>query len=256
MDILQTLGNVTGFTQHNIDNQLLKNSLEAGRINENQYKRMGGYNVSQTMPQNLGLGYGDVGLASLGYQGIKGIAGGLDKLHNMTGGKIGVADTLGLSKYGDIGPWESIKLNTLGAKEGLNPYDLQTYQSIIGQYQPVGGMYPGGKHELTAPLTKFKQHQLMNKRKQNFQDIVRRKEEAAKQKAAADAAAAAKAKADAAAAQQVQQNIQTYGNQDRPNTGMNAPGGKKGQSPTGGDVEGTPFNSGGLVNFYRYGGFI
>ena len=43
---------------------------------------------------------------------------------------------------------------------------------------------------------RFKQHQLMNKKKQNFQDIVRRKEEAAKQKAAADA----KAKADAAAA--------------------------------------------------------
>jgi|6_EtaG_2_1085325.scaffolds.fasta_scaffold54628_2 hypothetical protein len=64
-----------------------------------------------------------------------------------------------------------------------------------------------------------------------------------------------KAAADAAAAQQVQQNIQTYGNRDRPNTGMNVPGGGKGQSPTGGDVVGTPFNSGGLVNFYRYGGF-
>ena len=45
--------------------------------------------------------------------------------------------------------------------------------------------------------------------------------------------------------QQVQQNIQTYGNRDRPNEGMNTPGGGKGQSPTGGDVAGTPFVRGG-----------
>jgi hypothetical protein len=57
------------------------------------------------------------------------------------------------------------------------------------------------------------------------------------------------------AAQQVQQNIQTYGNRDRPNTGMNVPGGGKGQSPTGGDVAGTPFVRGGIVDLYRHGGF-
>ena len=114
---------------------------------------------------------------------------------------------------------------------------------------------PGIKND---PRFRFKQQHFMNRKKQQMQETIRQAEaaEAAKQKAAADAAAAAKAKADAAAAQQVQQNIQTYGNQDRPNTGMNAPGGGKGQSPTGGDVSGTPFNSGGLVNFYRYGGFI
>jgi hypothetical protein len=55
--------------------------------------------------------------------------------------------------------------------------------------------------------------------------------------------------------QQVQQNIQTYGNRDRPNTGMNVPGGGKGQSPTGGDVAGTPFVRGGIVDLYRHGGF-
>ena len=48
--------------------------------------------------------------------------------------------------------------------------------------------------------------------------------------------------------QQVQQNIQTYGNRDRPNTGMNRPGGGRGQSPTGGDVAGTPFYRGGIVS--------
>jgi len=64
------------------------------------------------------------------------------------------------------------------------------------------------------------------------------------------------AQAQAAAAQQVRQNIQTYGNRDRPNTGMNRPGGGRGQSPTGGDVSGTPFARGGLIDLYRYGGFI
>ena len=49
--------------------------------------------------------------------------------------------------------------------------------------------------------------------------------------------------------QQVQQNIQTYGNRDRPDTGMNRPGGGKGQSPTGGNVAGTPFAQGGRIGY-------
>ena len=177
------LGDVTGYTQHNIDNQLLKDAVDAGRITENQYKLMGGYNVAQNMPQNLGLGYGDVGLASLGYQGAKKVAGGLDWLHDITGGKIGVEDTLGMSKYGDIGALESIYLNTMGAK-GLNPYDLQTYGNILGHHKPVGGMYPGGRHELVDPRTRFKQQQIINRRKQDMQQRIREAEaaEAAKKK--------------------------------------------------------------------------
>ena len=54
----------------------------------------------------------------------------------------------------------------------------------------------------------------------------------------------------AEAAQQVQQNIQTYGNRDRPNVGINRPGGGRGQSPTGGDVAGKPFYRGGLASLY------
>jgi hypothetical protein len=61
--------------------------------------------------------------------------------------------------------------------------------------------------------------------------------------------------AEATAAQQVRQNIQRYGSGDRPNTGINRPGGGRGQSPTGGDVSGTPFARGGIVNLL-YGGFI
>ena len=64
------------------------------------------------------------------------------------------------------------------------------------------------------------------------------------------------AEAAQAAAQQVRQNIQTYGNRDRPDTGMNRPGGGRGRSPTGGNVAGTPFARGGLIDLYRYGGFI
>jgi len=58
------------------------------------------------------------------------------------------------------------------------------------------------------------------------------------------------AAAQQAAAQQVRQNIRTYGNRDRPNTGINRPGGERGRSPTGGDVVGTPFNQGGLVSLW------
>ena len=71
-------------------------------------------------------------------------------------------------------------------------------------------------------------------RQQKFQEETRRLQEAQWQQQAP----------------QVQQNIQTYGNRDRPNTGMNAPGGGRGQSPTGGDVAGTPFRYGGLASLW------
>jgi len=59
------------------------------------------------------------------------------------------------------------------------------------------------------------------------------------------------AQAQAAAAAQVRANIQRYGNRDRPDRGMNAPGGGKGQSPTGGNVSGTPFSRGGLATMFQ-----
>ena len=54
----------------------------------------------------------------------------------------------------------------------------------------------------------------------------------------------------ATAAAQVRQNIATYGSGDRPSTGMNVAGGGKGQSPTGGDVAGTPFSRGGILGAF------
>ena len=58
------------------------------------------------------------------------------------------------------------------------------------------------------------------------------------------------AERQAAAAAQVRQNIATYGSGDRPSTGMNVAGGGKGQSPTGGDVAGTPFSRGGILGAF------
>ena len=57
----------------------------------------------------------------------------------------------------------------------------------------------------------------------------------------------------AAVAKAIQQDIARGGTGDRDNTGRNAPGGGKGQSPTGGDVAGTPFYQGGRVGFSKGG---
>jgi hypothetical protein len=54
----------------------------------------------------------------------------------------------------------------------------------------------------------------------------------------------------AALASIVEANIATYGTENRPNTGINEPGGGKGQSPTGGDIRGTPFDEGGLATMF------
>jgi len=100
---------------------------------------------------------------------------------------------------------------------------------------------------------RFKQQQLMNRRKQDMQQRIRQAEaaEAAKQKAAADA----KAKADAAHRAR-QQSTPGYGS---------APGGEgfdagtgrtttSGYSGKSGQKE--MMADGGLIDFFRYGGFI
>jgi hypothetical protein len=101
----------------------------------------------------------------------------------------------------------------------------------------------------------FKQQQIMNRRKQDMQQRIREAEAAAAAKAKADAAAAAKAKADAAHKAR-QQSTPGYGS---------APGGEGFDAGTGrtttsgysgrrGQKE--MMADGGLINFYRYGGFI
>ena len=198
----------------------LKNQFASGKINQDQYKAEG-----------LALG-----------EKLQGLSG------HLTPGE-GYLTKKGLINKGDLS--YTPKAHDEIAWSGLTSADKKAIGFGVNPFEDTkaaGQWYAQQKYKKMSKAKKQAQ----------MQQTIRQHEaaEAAKQKAAADAAAAAKAKAEAAAAQQVQQNIQTYGNQDRPNTGMNAPGGGKGQSPTGGDVSGTPFNSGGLVNFYRYGGFI
>ena len=113
-----------GYKKHNEENQLLRNALKDKKITEEQYKRMGGFNVAQNMP-NISVGgvkigsAEDVGLASLGYQGIKKLAGAIDPNDPN-------------AQYGDIGAMRSIALNYEGAK-GLAEDELNLYNRILGK---------------------------------------------------------------------------------------------------------------------------
>jgi len=113
---------------------------------------------------------------------------------------------------------------------------------------PLMGMYLGSKGEplkIPTDIRRIKRHRDQRATQKGIAQVAiqKRIQEEERQRAAAAAA-------QAAAAQQVRQNIQTYGNRDRPNVGINRPGGGRGQSPTGGDVAGTPFYRGGLASLY------
>jgi len=77
-------------------------------------------------------------------------------------------------------------------------------------------------------------------KEQNLQEEIRAHNEAAGEKARV-----------ATVAQEIQQDIDRGGRGDRPDTGRNAPGGGRGQSPTGGNVAGTPFAQGGRIGYNR-----
>jgi len=253
------LGDVTGYSRHVDQNALLEQALNQNRITEDQYKRMGGYNVLQNAPSYgpIKTSPGDVGLASLGYNTVKGIA---DFFADNPRG------------YGDIGYWDSIVKNYQGAKEGLGPYDLQTYGNILGHHKPVGGMYPGGRHELVDPRTRFKQQQFMNKKKQDMQQRIREAEAAAAAKAEAEKKrieqekiktaqknwkptynpASSHAEAQATGGDYHSGHESTVGGQTTdwgPNSAMIARGGLAQYAP-----RGSYFN-GGLASLYRHGGF-
>ena len=156
-------------------------------------------------------------------------------------------------------PWEDVKAN-------LNvwniPYGASLEEKLKVAVPPeMANLFKSSQEELfggekisaAERLKAWKDKKQKNKEmlikieqwdaEKNAQDNFRKKQEEAK------------AKADAAAAAQVKANIQTYGSGDRPNTVMNEPGGGRGQSPTGGDVAGTPFNRGGVArkNYYHGG---
>jgi len=110
--------------QHNDNNQLLRNALTAGKIDENQYKRMGGFDVAQQIP---GSGLADAALV-----------GGASTLYNAYKAGLNIKDPTNIdAQYGKYGPEQSIDLNIRGAT-GLNPTDLQLYNSIINDTYGTG----------------------------------------------------------------------------------------------------------------------
>jgi len=114
-----------------------------------------------------------------------------------------------------------------------------------------GGIYD----YIHGPQMKFKQQQLMNKKKQNFQNIIK----AAEEKKAAEAAAA-KAKADAAAAAKATSSFDPSGPTQasirRDRADKSGRGHSGGFTNPGKGSYGPHKADGGLINFYRYGGFI
>ena len=106
-------------------------------------------------------------------------------------------------------------------------------------------------------VSRFRQHQLMNQRKQDMQETIRKAEaeEAAKQKAAADA----KAKADAAAHKEAQATGGDYhsGHQSTVDGQTTDWGDMSHMIARGGLAQHAPrYANGGLIDFFRYGGFI
>ena len=98
-------------------------------------------------------------------------------------------------------------------------------------------------------LTRFKQQQLMNQRKQQMQQTIRQAEaaEAAKQKAAADAAAKATSNFDPSGPTQASIRRDRADKSGRGHSGGFTDPGKGSYGPHKAD--------GGLIDFYRYGGF-
>jgi len=192
----------------------------------------------QTTPDRFSQFLGDVGAFGLG--AINEIPG----VYRSITGDTPISET-----------WEDIKANalgTFGTEYGVT--SPQIWEDVYaGKYANIFDEDEKGTiaFDPNNPQVNFAgmmRRKMMKDRRATQKGIAqvamqKRIQEAERQKAAAAAA-------QAAAAQQVRQNIQTYGNRDRPNVGINRPGGGRGQSPTGGDVAGTPFYRGGLASLY------
>ena len=161
---------------------------------------------------------------------------------------------------GGGGGQDNIITNTYNVNQKLGPTDITDYES---EAYGVGPTWAGSWAKFKDAYSQLPTptNLLMRGWKgiQRWRQNKKAEEEARLQQEIKDhnlkAAQDAQAARQAQQAQQVQQNIQTYGNRDRPDAGMNAPGGEKGQSPTGGNVEGTPFAQGGRIG-YRNGEFV
>jgi len=141
-------------------------------------------------------------------------------------------------------------------KQAVDDWQTQEYSSVGDAFK--GLFFPGGTIDHQNPLSS-----LYHRTKGSLRPLGRRLENIGRYKMHRDKRATQQGKAQVemqrrireaerqrVATNQVRQNIRTYGNRDRPNTGINRPGGERGRSPTGGDVVGTPFNQGGLVSLW------
>ena len=216
------------------------------------------------------------------------ILGGVNELSGLAkGGWEEIKEKFGGKKHDFGETWrqtkEDLAANLYGSLYGKSNTAENVYSDIIGQLSTSSG--EGGikewlenimekeAEESTLPNTltlqglQLKKQQLMNQRKQNMQQTIRQAE-AARQKAAADAAAAAKAKADAAAAAAAKQKFSGQGAQGG-GGGANIGGGQQTSSGIAGgavshgaakaargNMSGWGLADGGLINFYKYGGFI
>jgi len=250
-------------------------AMDRGLISEPQYKTMSGYDASQEIgltPLSTFLTSGSYNLGKrirspgdfegkigpwdstmLNVQGSKGL--GFDK--NQYEGIIGLSlESLTTDPTGPYGSNYPSKISQNLDKYSAPAYDFDYPPGIFGEVDDERGtiafdpnkineagmsdMYPFANipsYLLTKMLPKGLQY--LQQKFQKKQGAQNAHEELRNQ-----------IENQRAAANQVRQNIQTYGSGDRPNTGMNRPGGGRGQSPTGGDVAGTPFSRGGILGAF------
>ena len=255
--------NFLGLPQHFENVGQLRAATRQGLISEPQYKTMSGYDASQTIP-----GITDNPLVTGATSGVYNIAKSI----------------LSPEAYFDpntyqskIGPIDSTLLNIQGPI-GLSPQDKEKYEGIVsldpkslgmGQWSEedltdFSGVYDDDKRGTIAfdpnkineagmsdmyPFANIPSYLLTKMLPKGLKYLQQKfKNRQGTQKAHEELRN--HIENQRAAANQVRQNIQTYGSGDRPNTGMNRPGGGKGQSPTGGDVAGTPFSRGGILGAF------
>ena len=209
------------------------------------------------------------GLAKGGWEEIKEKFGGPE--HNFGETWRQTKEDLAANLYGSLygksttddmeykfSPAENVYSDMIGQLGASSGTGFKGWLENIMEQEAEGSPLP---HTLTLQGLQLHQQRLMNRRKQQMQETIRRHEaaEAAKQKAAADAAAAAaaaKKKYSGQGAQGGGGGTNIGGGQQ---TSKGIAGGAISHSAAKearGDYEGWGLADGGLINFYRYGGFI
>ena len=163
----------------------------------------------------------------------------------------------------DKSVWQAIKDENIGST---------MWERMIGASAPLSerlsnwkddfsiyGKAFAGDYIQNPKIQRFKQQQLMNRRKQNMQQRIRQAEaaEAAKQKAAAEAAAAAAKRQYSGQGAQGGGGGTNIGGGQQTSSGI--AGGRISHSAAKaarGSMSGWGLADGGLINFYKHGGFI